>query len=168
MSNDNNYGQNPQTPPPAGPHYAPYQPAPVKQKMSTGKKVGIGAAVVVGLMIAANAGGGDTETTTTTLADGTTITVPATTSAAAKGPKTSFGPGTWLVGKDIAPGTYRASNGTGSFDVCYWERQSNTSGDFDAIIANEAVTEKGASTIVTIDPTDVAFKTSGCTTWELV
>lgn len=39
-------------------------------------------------------------------------------------------PGTYLVGRDILPGTYR---GEGS---CYWERLRNVGGGFDAIIAN--------------------------------
>jgi hypothetical protein len=39
--------------------------------------------------------------------------------------KTTFGPGTWIVGTDVAPGTYRSSGGDG----CYWERLKNFSGD---------------------------------------
>lgn len=45
-------------------------------------------------------------------------------------------PGTHLVGEDIQPGLFRGETGTGSFDSCYWERLSDLSGDFDAIIAN--------------------------------
>ncbi|MEU5894458.1 hypothetical protein ABZ835_48000 [Streptomyces sp. NPDC047461] len=44
------------------------------------------------------------------------------------------GDGTFLVGKEVEPGTYR-SEGKGSFG-CYWARLSDTTGESDAIIAN--------------------------------
>ncbi|MGO1950250.1 MAG: hypothetical protein ACTH1D_11500 [Mycobacteriaceae bacterium] len=78
------------------------------------------------------------------------------------GSSTSFGGGTLLVGSDIQPGTYR--NGDSS-NYCYWERLSGTSGDFEELIANE-FTEDPA--IVTIAPTDVAFSSTDCGTWEMV
>src|ERR1700752_4855766 len=76
------------------------------------------------------------------------------------GPVTTIDPGTWGVGDGIEAGTYRTT-GSDSSDVpyCYWERLRNTSGELDAIIANDVV--QGPA-IVTIAPTDVAFKTSGC------
>lgn len=45
--------------------------------------------------------------------------------------------GTFVVGEDIEPGTYKTSwpdsSGIGS---CYWARRRDTSGDFKAIITN--------------------------------
>ena len=46
-------------------------------------------------------------------------------------------PGIYLVGRDIAPGTYRGETGTGVLDSCYWERLSGVSGEFSDIIAND-------------------------------
>jgi len=68
--------------------------------------------------------------------------------------------GVYLVGMDIKPGTYR----NGAEDGCYWERLSNTSGDFDAIIANG----NGGNQVVTIKKTDKAFNTEDCGAWRKV
>lgn len=70
-----------------------------------------------------------------------------------------FGNGTFAVGRDIAPGTYRAPNTS----FCYWARLSGFSGSFDEIIAND--TTSGGPSMVTIKPTDVGFESSGCGTW---
>jgi hypothetical protein len=72
-----------------------------------------------------------------------------------------FADGTYIVGVDIAPGTWRSSGG----DICYWERLSGFSGEFKDIIAND--TESGQAT-VTIAPSDVGFSTSGCGEWTLL
>ncbi|UGQ13745.1 hypothetical protein LO772_09175 [Yinghuangia sp. ASG 101] len=86
----------------------------------------------------------------------TTPPAPAPTSA---GPKTSFdGDGTYLVGTDIAPGTYRSDGGS----LCYWERRSDTSGEFAGLITNDVAQ---GPTVVTIAKTDKAFKTQGCADW---
>jgi hypothetical protein len=53
------------------------------------------------------------------------------------GPKTSFGPGKYKVGTDIAPGSYStAGPADSSIPNCYWARERNNSGDFSAIITN--------------------------------
>lgn len=78
---------------------------------------------------------------------------------APKGPATSFGDGTYLVGTEIAPGTYKTDNKGG---FCYYERLSGVSGSFDDIITNGS--PKGPA-IIEIPATDKAFKTSGCGTW---
>lgn len=72
---------------------------------------------------------------------------------------TTFGDGTYLVGTDIAPGTYRADNSSGS---CYWERLSGVSGEFDDIIAND---NPNGQTIVEIADSDFAFTAARCGTW---
>ncbi|MCW6005368.1 hypothetical protein K1W54_12360 [Micromonospora sp. CPCC 205371] len=80
------------------------------------------------------------------------------------GPATSFGDGTWIVGEDIAAGQYRAAVPQDSFG-CYWARLKDTSGSFDAIIANHNA-EPGTQTVVTIAPTDKAFQSRGCGSWR--
>ena len=66
-------------------------------------------------------------------------------------------PGTYLVGRDIAPGTYRGEAGTGILDACYWERLSGVSGEFDEIIANENAT---GQFFVSVFDADYALSTS--------
>jgi hypothetical protein len=72
------------------------------------------------------------------------------------------GDGVFLVGSDIRAGEYRTSAEAGP---CYWARLSGTSGDFDDIITNGTPT---GPTVVTIEDSDYAFETTGCTEWVLV
>jgi hypothetical protein len=72
---------------------------------------------------------------------------------------TRFGQGTFLVGVDVAPGTYRARGGS----YCYYARLRAFTGDLGAIIAND--NPRGA-TIVTISRTDKGFMSQGCGTWS--
>lgn len=74
-------------------------------------------------------------------------------------PTASFGDGTYRVGPDIAPGTYRADNPGGT---CYWARLRGFSGTLAEIAANE--TPKGPA-IATILDTDVGFVAKRCGTW---
>lgn len=74
---------------------------------------------------------------------------------------TEISDGTHLVGSDVQPGTYR-NEGT---RACYWARLSGTGGTVEDIIAND--NPRGQS-YVTIDPTDIAFQSQNCGTWELV
>lgn len=71
------------------------------------------------------------------------------------------GTGTFLVGEEISPGTYR-SEGTSD---CYWARLSGTDGSLDSIITNNF---GGGRQIVTISGSDVAFETSGCGGWNRI
>jgi hypothetical protein len=73
---------------------------------------------------------------------------------------TSFGDGIWAVGIDIAPGTYSSPGGSS----CYWERDSDFTGDITSIIANGLST---GPVTVSIASTDKAFQTQGCGTWTL-
>ncbi|MGC3905692.1 hypothetical protein ACYB2S_13715 [Corynebacterium variabile] len=75
--------------------------------------------------------------------------------------RSSFRDGTHAVGTDIQPGTYRSSGS----DMCYWERLSGFGGQLEDIIANG---NPSGQAIVTIAPTDVAFKSQRCGTWEMV
>ena len=82
----------------------------------------------------------------------------AVSSSAMAAPKTSFsGSGTFKVGTQIAAGIYISANTVKQ--SCYWERLSDFSGDFEAILANDFA--KG-QVIVQILPEDKGFKSSGC------
>lgn len=76
------------------------------------------------------------------------------------GPIDSFRDGTFLVGTDIQPGTYR----NGGTQACYWARLSGLSGTTDDILAND--NPRGQS-YVEILPSDKAFESKNCGTWEL-
>jgi hypothetical protein len=72
------------------------------------------------------------------------------------------GDGTFQVGKDIQPGTYRT---TGNDDgMCYWERDKDAKGDTDSILANDTVF---GSSYVTIKATDKIFTTTDCKDWHV-
>ena len=72
---------------------------------------------------------------------------------------TPTGDGTWLVGEEIAPGTYAAGPG---LDFCTWKRLSGFSGEFEDIIEFDV----SARPIVTISATDTGFDSRGCNNWE--
>jgi hypothetical protein len=71
----------------------------------------------------------------------------------------SFGDGTWRVGEDVQPGTYRAPGGQN----CYWERLRNFKAGLNSIIANGGFTKNQT---VTIAASDAGFSTRGCGTWQ--
>ncbi|MEX2458255.1 MAG: PASTA domain-containing protein [Actinomycetota bacterium] len=66
--------------------------------------------------------------------------------------------GTWIVGTDFSPGTYRTSGGDG----CYWERLRGFGGEVDDIIAND---NPSGSAVVTISASDAGFSTVRCGRW---
>lgn len=79
-----------------------------------------------------------------------------------RGLQTTIVPGMWIVGAQIAPGTYRADASSAG---CYWQRLSSFTGNFDAIIANAFVSNSGPQ-LVTIANTDVGFSGSvECGPW---
>lgn len=71
----------------------------------------------------------------------------------------TFSDGTYQVGTDIQPGTYRTREGSTG---CYYERLSGFSGEMNDIIANN---NTDAPAVVTIEPTDAGFTSSSCGTW---
>jgi hypothetical protein len=79
----------------------------------------------------------------------------------APGPRRTFGDGIYRVGKDIDPGTYRASGGSN----CYWARLSGFSGNLGQIIANGI---GSPHPLVTISASDVGFESQRCGTWTRV
>jgi hypothetical protein len=70
-----------------------------------------------------------------------------------------FGDGTFVIGKDIQPGTYRTREASSS---CYYARLSGFGGTLDEIIANE---NTDAPAIVTIAASDKGFLSHRCGTW---
>lgn len=79
-----------------------------------------------------------------------------------KGPPTTVGgDGEYLVGKEMRAGTYR-TGGPGESFGCYWERARNSSGEFDAIIANGNLAGSGR---VTVNKGEI-FKSTGCQDWK--
>ncbi|MBO0915922.1 hypothetical protein J1C73_16880 [Streptomyces laculatispora] len=78
------------------------------------------------------------------------------------GPASTFsGDGEYLVGEDIAAGTYKTAGGDGSFG-CYWARLKDASGEFDAIIANNNLDGPGR---VTLNKGEY-FQTKRCQEWK--
>lgn len=77
---------------------------------------------------------------------------------------TTIGEGRFVVGTDIAPGTYQTTGPSGNAD-CYWERLKHTSDVIDSIIANDL---RPGPAMVTIDASDAAFQTRWCHTWTKV
>lgn len=73
--------------------------------------------------------------------------------------KTRFGAGTYIVGLDIAPGTYRSRGGNG----CYWERMKSFVGDLNSTIAND---NPAGPVVVTISRSDKGFKSDSCAVWS--
>ena len=81
-------------------------------------------------------------------------------SAITSSPNADFGPGTYIVGTDIAPGTWRSAGG----DMCYWERlRGFGGGTINDIIANDL---SQTQAIVTISPGDTGFSSTGCGSWS--
>ncbi len=70
-----------------------------------------------------------------------------------------FGSGTYLVGVDIAPGTWRADTA----ESCYWARLRNFSGGLGGVLANN----NGVG-LVTIRASDKGFTSSLCGAWTRV
>jgi hypothetical protein len=96
----------------------------------------------------------------TTSSDQTGAGAPTTTTQPAPSPPvTSFGDGTFEVGSQIVPETYRAAGGAD----CSWGRLSSLGG-----AANDVIADGDAlgPAIVTISPSDAAFESDGCGTWS--
>ena len=92
-------------------------------------------------------------------------TTPEATGTAETTMKEIPGDGTFLVGQEVRPGTYRSTGPAAGGTDCYWARLKGTTGDLGEIIANHA--GKGQAT-VTILATDKAFQTTGCQTWKRI
>ncbi|CQD11791.1 lipoprotein [Mycobacterium lentiflavum] len=74
------------------------------------------------------------------------------------------GEGTFRIGVDIPPGTYKSLGGSSPGRTCYWFRHATVGGSNDVL-------DSGSSTgqqYVTIAPTDGTFETSFCQPWATV
>lgn len=119
-------GQPQWMPPPQG--YGPPPPPPRKKRVWPW----IAGGVVAMFVLAGVAGGGDEQATQNRPGTPSGVTSdynaqPAAplkaadepAPAASSGPKTSFGDGTWVVGEDIVPGTYKTGGAVpGMFEYC--------------------------------------------------
>lgn len=75
-------------------------------------------------------------------------------------PGQPFGDGTWLVGPEIAPGRYRASEA----DTCRWSRWGRGYGGFSGFEAGSGLS--GDRSIADIGSDDIGFASSGCGVWS--
>lgn len=99
---------------------------------------------------------------------GPTVTVPGPTvtvgapvsgsSPTASSTGSTFSTGTYEVGTEIQPGTYRTSGS----DWCYWERLSSNDGEFDSIITNGNA--NGPSSL-SVKASDAFVRFSGTCSW---
>ena len=162
--------------PQPSPQYPLSQPPKTRKPLRRGMKIGCGAVaalvVVVAIIViaAAAAAGGKGNTTT----PNTQATHPATQNQPTQAPTQvptskptakpaptfpQFGDGTYQVGKDIQPGTYRTLV---SSPGCYYARLSGFGGTVGEILANN---NTDAPAIVTIAATDKGFTSQSCGTW---
>lgn len=163
--------------PPWTPQGGTPQQKPPKQRRRWPWVVAIAALLLI--LIVTNANHGSSTSTTTTAApvaapqytvpdysapsytaptySAPSYTAPTTEAAPAVDPNT-FTAGTYEVGTDIKPGTYKT---TGS-SWCYWERDKDASGEFSSIIANGNSNGPG---IMTIKSSDGYVKFTGTCTW---
>jgi hypothetical protein len=70
-----------------------------------------------------------------------------------------FEDGTYLVGEELAAGSYRTDGAGGS---CYWSRLEDTTGNFGSIAANGIVS---GPTTITVQQGDAAVRFSGGCLW---
>lgn len=98
---------------------------------------------------------------TVTAAPKPAVTVTQKPAAPPAVPTTIDEDGTYQVGKEIKPGTYKAT----CSDFGYWARLSSFEGS--DIIDNELVAN-GGRMLVTIKKTDKGFESRGCAPWTLV
>jgi|GEM_PF-5946909 len=80
----------------------------------------------------------------------------------------AFGPGIWLVGTDIEPGTYRPAAPIAmidGFSYCYWSVASDASRDFEAVLAN-GLPSGGLPTVTLVAGNE--FESSDCGDWVKV
>jgi hypothetical protein len=71
-------------------------------------------------------------------------------------PTSTFGDGTYVVGEQIAAGTYQATPSPS----CYWARHADATGG--SIVANDNV---DGSAVVTLEAGDI-FQSARCGTWR--
>jgi len=91
---------------------------------------------------------------------------PVTSTAPQGAPVTMATDGTYLVGADVQPGSYKsAPTHANNYPFCTWNRLKDLSG---SLQSNIAIENSPGTTFVTIAPNDLAFKTLSCQPWEKV
>lgn len=169
----------PQQPPtPYGPPLPPQTPMPPRGKRALAY-ISVG---LICLVLGAAMGGGSSNNSDAKAAPAPTVTVSATVPAKADAARpapaatvtktaaaqpaqaadTAPGDGTYLVGSDMAAGTWKTDGPDGP--LCYWERAKDSTGDFSSIIANDNITGTGRVTVFKGE----TFKTTGCKDWTKV
>lgn len=81
--------------------------------------------------------------------------------------RTEFGPGVWLVGEDIAPGTYSMTEAVkeeDGFTLCTWSIASTFGGAFESGL-DWGTADEGIETVTIA--TGQQFESDGCGDWEL-
>ncbi len=94
-------------------------------------------------------------------------TVKSSSTTAPTGPATTIAKdGTYVVGTDIAPGTYKTDGPVPDMNICIWYRLSDLTGDrMDSSIARG---QEPGQAFVTIEPGDAAFYTNWCQPWQKI
>lgn len=164
---------------PQQPYTQPSPPAPPR-KTPTALKVialSVGGLVIFGIGAAAGSSSGETASgkpaptvTVTAKADSgekadAAKEKPAKEKKEESGPATTFDSGSYLVGEEVAAGTYKTS-GPSDTDLpnCYWARNKDSSGDLYSVIANG---NPEGPTRLTVQEGEIV-ETSGCGTWTKV
>ena len=154
------------------------QAAPTRRRRWPWLTGGLAVGLLLGVAIGQGMGGDPaTATAPSTAPSPATVAAPAPESvtieapapaapAQPAGPETTVSDGTYEVGVDMAAGRYKTDGpSAGSITgMCYWQRSSNDSGEFDAIIANEIVQGPGS---VTVKSGEFATLSGDCT-WTKV
>lgn len=124
--------------------------------------IGILLVIIVISAIVANGsqGNASSSSSTPTTQSSSSTQSPSTHPTSAPQPQfATFGDGTFIVGKDIQPGTYRTRT---SSPNCYYARLKGFSGAVEDIIANDNTDDPA---IVTISASDKGFESTNCGTW---
>lgn len=171
-------GSSTPTGPPPGPRWSQVQ-EPAKPSRPGGRRSALthSAAALVGLVVGVLIGIVGSGQPKNTPPPVTAVTVTETAPGSAEPPTQRGDPtpaardeipgdGTFLVGKEIKPGTYRSAGAADdTVPQCYWARLKGTSGALTDVLANGIV--EGQAT-VTILATDNAFQSTGCQTWKKI
>ena len=125
--------------------------------------------VIVSIMSAVTGSGGTaSDTRVSTQPDNSSpISAPPSASSSSTGPKTSFENGTFEVGIDIEPGTYRSTGpSNSSAPYCSFARLRSAGGGMSDLNNVIDIQNVGGPAVVTIEPTDGGFFSQLCNKWE--